>query len=219
MSLKADGAVLASRVLDPYPLRALEASLADLPSRPGLRLNGRLALYDLLTQDGIIGQLAAGAIGPDARPVRAVLFDKTAEANWRLGWHQDRTIAVVRKQEIEGFGPWSVKAGLVHVEPPFAFLERMVTLRVHLDPVGPDNAPLLIAPGSHRLGRIPVNQIEDVVAASGAQACLADAGDVWIYSTPIIHASDVAVRPWRRRVLQVDYSAEALPGGLEWLGV
>ena len=30
----------------------------------------------------------------------------------------------------------------------------MVTLRVHLDPVPATNAPLLIAPGSHKLGRI-----------------------------------------------------------------
>jgi hypothetical protein len=35
----------------------------------------------------------------------------------------------------------------------------------------------------------------------------------------ILHASEAARRPARRRVLQVDYAARDLPGALEWLGV
>jgi len=72
-----------------------------------------------------------------------------------LAWHQDRTIAVVRRKDIEGFGPWTVKSGWPHVAPPFELLAEMVTLRIHLDPVTEANAPLLIAPGSHRFGRVP----------------------------------------------------------------
>ena len=49
--------------------------------------------------------------------------------------------------------------------------------------------------------------------------CVAEAGDVWLYATPILHASEASHRPGHRRVLQVDYAAEELPGGLEWLGV
>ncbi len=106
-----------------------------------------------------------------------------------------------------------------HVEPPFELLTRMVTLRVHLDDVPATNAPLLIAPGSHAIGRVPVNMIGNVVRDHGIIPCLADAGDVWLYSTPIIHASEAAMVPARRRVLQVDYAAEALPDGLEWLEI
>jgi signal transduction histidine kinase len=46
--------------------------------------------------------------------------------------------------------------------------------------------------------------------------CLADAGDVWVYRTPILHASDRAANGRRRRVLQVDYSGDDLPDGLSW---
>lgn len=95
----------------------------------------------------------------------------------------------------------------------------MFTLRVHLDDVPATNAPLLIAPGSHRHGRVPVAEVEGVVTRCGTVACLALAGDVWVYSTPILHASEAAGNPVRRRVLQVDYSCDALPGGLEWLGL
>jgi hypothetical protein len=34
-----------------------------------------------------------------------------------------------------------------------------------------------------------------------------------------LHASEAAVVPSGRRVLQVDYAAEELPGGLRWLGL
>lgn len=40
-----------------------------------------------------------------------------------------------------------------------------------------------------------------------------------IYATPILHASEAATAPTSRRVLQVDFAAEALPHGLEWLGI
>ena len=95
----------------------------------------------------------------------------------------------------------------------------MVTLRVHLDDVPATNAPLLIAPGSHRYGRIQEQAVAAVVARCGIATCLAKAGDIWAYATPILHASSVATTPAHRRVLQVDFSADALPGGLEWLGI
>ncbi|WP_292230905.1 phytanoyl-CoA dioxygenase family protein [Brevundimonas sp.] len=201
-------------------LVALRAILTDLPTeQAGVRFQGLGQLGRFMAADGVIGSVAASVLGPNARPVRAVLFDKTATTNWSLGWHQDRTICVQRRVETGGFGPWSVKAGMQHVAPPSSILARMVTLRVHLDDVSADNAPLLIAPGSHLEGRVAVNAIDAVVRRHGTVACLAGAGDIWLYATLILHASDAATRPQRRRVLQLDYACEDLPGELEWLGV
>jgi len=201
-------------------LAALERTLDGVAkSRAGVRLTGLADLATLLAVAGPVGSVAAARLGTAAQPVRALLFDKSAEVNWALGWHQDRTIAVQARHEVEGFGPWTMKAGLQHVEPPFAIIERMVTLRIHLDAVPEDNAPLLIAPGSHRMGRIAEASMEATVAPCGSIACLAERGDVWAYATPILHASMAAVSPRRRRVLQVDYSADTLPGGLLWAGI
>jgi hypothetical protein len=200
-------------------LGQLEAVLAGIATgRAGVRLHKVLGLDTLIGADGPIGQLAVARLGSDARPVRAILFDKSPETNWALGWHQDRTIAVAERREVDGFGPWTVKQGMQHVAPPFELLAGMLTMRVHLDPVPADNAPLLIAPGSH-LARVSEDAIESVVAAHGVAPCLADAGDVWIYATPILHASEAAAQPGRRRVLQIDYAAADLPGGLAWLGI
>lgn len=186
------------------------------PERAGVRLHGIPGLAALLSP---IGALAAAHLGAAPRPVRAVLFDKTPGTNWALGWHQDRTVAVLERHDLPGWGPWSVKAEIQHVEPPFAVIERMATLRIHLDPVPADNAPLLIAPGSHRLGRVPERNIEAAVQRCGMMACLAERGDVWVYATPIIHASAASTGHAHRRVLQIDYAAQALPPPLEWLGI
>lgn len=123
------------------------------------------------------------------------------------------------RREVDGFGPWSRKHGALHVAPPYELLAGMLTLRVHLDPVPEANAPLLVAPGSHRLGRIKEADVPEVVSKCGVAMCLASAGDVWTYATPILHASDRASAPTHRRVLQVDYAVGDLPGGLQWLGV
>ena len=201
-------------------LGALEAALARVPSeRAGVRLHGIPDLAGIVSA-GALHAVAATRLGDAARPVRAILFDKTAATNWALGWHQDRTIVVRERVDLPGYGPWSVKAGLQHVEPPFAIIEGMMTLRVHLDDVPADNAPLLVARGSHRLGRIPEADIADTVARCGVATCLAMRGDVWAYATAILHASAAAAKVRaRRRVLQVDYSAGELPAPLAWLGV
>lgn len=201
-------------------LPGLLAALTDLPAeQAGVRISGLPGLRPYLAPGSSIGTVASRALGAEGKPVRAILFDKSERTNWSLAWHQDRTICVRERMEVDGFGPWSVKAGLHHVAPPFELLARMVTLRVHLDDVPAANAPLLIAPGSHRHGRVPVDEVEGVAAHYGTVNCLASAGDVWAYATPILHASEAASRPARRRVLQVDFSADSLPCGLEWLGV
>lgn len=209
-----------------YP-GALQPCLSDLlevlepigASAAGVRLHQVEGLGAFLEASGCIGAIASAVLGQGSRPVRAILFNKSPDTNWALGWHQDRTICVRERKDAPGFGPWTVKSGMVHVAPPIELLAGMVTLRAHLDDVPATNAPLIIAPGSHRLGRIPESQISAVVDACGTATCVANAGDVWLYSTPILHASDAASAPNRRRVLQVDYAAVPLPNGLEWLGV
>jgi hypothetical protein len=219
-TLMRDGAERHQAVLDRYVLDAVLSAVSQLPpDKAGKRLTGVSALNPFLAIDGVVGAIAGARLGPHAKPVRALLFDKTAQTNWKLGWHQDRTIAVRRRVEVPGYGPWSTKAGLQHVVPPFDLLAEMVTLRVHLDRADGDNAPLLIAPGSHRLGRVAQADIDSAVSKCGTFACLAEAGDIWLYATSILHASEAARSPGHRRVLQIDYSARDLAGGLDWLGV
>jgi hypothetical protein len=215
-----DGAAHFPDVLLASDLAALR-DLADrtVGARPGARLREASALEAVLATTGAVGALAARLTSPAARPVRAVMFDKTPDANWAVAWHQDRTLPVRARVEVEGFGPWSTKDGALHVAPPFEILARMVTLRIHLDPVDAANAPLRAALGSHRQGHVAAAEVAARVAEHTVIDCLAEAGDVWAYATPILHASDRAEPPRRRRVLQVDYADFDLSDGLAWAGL
>ena len=219
LTLETDGAVRYDRAALSILPQLIAIADSQPAERAGIRLHGVKELRTLLANYGILGALAAGQLGERCRPVRAILFDKTTATNWALGWHQDRTIVVCERIETPGFGPWTVKAGLIHVAPPPNLLAGMLTMRVHLDDVPDTNAPLLIAPGSHRVGRIGESEVDAIVERCGTTACLAEAGDVWLYATPILHASAAAYAPTRRRVLQVDFAAIDLPGTLEWLGI
>jgi hypothetical protein len=219
LTLDRDGAQLFPNLLSSDLLAGLETILSSRPPKPGVRIRGDPELSDWVSRKSPLGQLASTCLGAEAQPVRAILFDKNSDTNWALGWHQDRTVAVSERIEVEGYGNWTSKAGTAHVEPPFAVLERMITVRVHLDDVDSDNGPLLIVPGSHRLGRLIEAEIGSVVETGSSVACLARAGNVWVYARPILHASEASRRATKRRVLQIDFSAEHLPGGLRWAGI
>lgn len=188
-----------------------------VPAKPGSRsftVDGEIAR--LIAPDGALGQLAMRLAGGAARPVRVLFFDKSPGANWAVPWHQDRTIAVKSRRDVEDFGPWSVKAGVPHVEPPAKFLAAMVALRLHLDDCGAENGPLQAIRGSYRLGRLTDAGIKACVAAGEPVMLTAAAGDTVAMRGLTVHASARAERPAHRRVIHVDYAPDGLPGGLEW---
>lgn len=201
-------------------LDALGTALERWPDgQSGTRIAGDAVIGDLLGPASTIGALISEIFGKTAVPVRAVYFDKNETNNWVLGWHQDRTIAVKQRAEVSGFGPWTVKQGILHVQPPFSVIAAMRTIRIHLDAVPHDNAPLLIASGSHKLGQVAAEKCAEAAMSLPVSACLAEPGDIWVYHTAILHASERSKRVRRRRVLQVDFAAEPLSHPLEWLGV
>lgn len=211
-AFRRDGALRLPGLFDAAGLERLRALAVE---GPGVRLQDP-ALPELI---GPATAAASDLLEGAALPVRAVLFDKTADANWAVAWRQDRTIPVRERIEASGFGSWSRKDGILHVAPPVSVLERMATLRIHIDPVGPDNAPLRAALGTHGIGLVPAGEAAETAGRMTQIVCLAEPGDVWAYSTPILHASDRAARPGRRRVLQVDFAVDDLPHGLAWTGV
>lgn len=162
--------------------------------------------------------LVEPVLGPECFVVRGILFDKTPAANWKVAWHQDLTIAVREPRDAPGFGPWSEKAGIPHVQPPVEVLERMLTVRVHLDPCGPDNGPVQVLPGSHAQGRLSVETITRMRDAGEPVPCTCARGGALVMRPALLHASSPATRPGHRRVVHLEFAADALPHGLQWHG-
>jgi hypothetical protein len=186
-------------------------------SRPGARsFSAAPAVRTLIDAGGALAIVANELMGAETRAVRVLYFDKTPDMNWAVPWHQDRTIAVANRIDAPGFAPWSLKAGVHHVEPPEAILASIVSLRLHLDDCGPDNGPLMAVRGSFQLGRVPAPQIKAHVEQGSIQICCANAGDLVAMRGLTIHASERAARPGHRRVLHVDFNTASLPVGLEW---
>ena len=118
----------------------------------------------------------------DAFAVRGLLFDKLPQANWGLPWHQDLSIAVRERRETPGFGPWSVKDGVTHVQPPEAIMAGMLAVRVHLDDADRSNGALRVIGGSHTNGRLSAGAIATFVASGKAVSIDAPAGSAASYA-------------------------------------
>jgi ectoine hydroxylase-related dioxygenase (phytanoyl-CoA dioxygenase family) len=162
--------------------------------------------------------LVEPVLGPGCFVVRGILFDKTPGANWKVAWHQDLTVAVRVQVEAPGFGPWSEKAGIPHVQPPPAVLERMLTVRVHLDDCGRENGPVQVIPGSHAHGRLAADEVARWREDHEPVLCTSPRGGALVMRPMILHASSPATRPGHRRVVHLEFAADELPHGLEWHG-
>lgn len=152
----------------------------------------------------------------ESQPVRAIYFDKTPESNWMVAWHQDLTLAVLTKIEVPGFGPWSIKDGVAHVQPPAHLLEEMLTVRLHLDDCDQSNGALRVIPGSHRSGRLSAEAIEKLRSEEPALSCCVAAGDALLMRPLLLHSSGRSQTSSHRRVVHIEYASFALPRGLEW---
>jgi len=172
-----------------------------------------------LAQHSALRKLVEPVLGKSARVVRAIFFDKIPQANWKVPWHQDVTIAVLAKKAVVGFSSWSIKEGVVHVQPPINILENMLTLRLHLDDCPMEHGALSVLPGSHRQGRLTREQIGKLRANQVVVGCPAKPGDVLMMRPLLLHASSAANTThvdWHRRVIHLEYAGMPLPGGLEW---
>ncbi len=207
-------------------IRAIEE--AGENSTPDQGVRRRVAVYAIRNLVEVVPSIRDVVRSPEMRAliepvlgnrsfmVRGLLFDKTPEANWKVAYHQDLTIAVRERAEMEGFGRWSIKAGVVHVQPPIDILVRMLIIRLHLDKCNLENAALRVIPGSHAHGRLSEAEIEHWKNSNPEMVCNMNPGGVVAMRPLLLHASSEASTPLHRRVIHLEFSADKLPGPLDW---
>jgi hypothetical protein len=219
-SIAVDGFSLVEGLLSGAEVDALVAYVEDGVTAEERR-GGIRNLLDLPRMRELAGCSAVrrevdAVLGAGARAVRGILFDKTEAANWKVPWHQDVTIAVSNRLEVEGFGPWSLKAGVLHVQPPAAVLERMISVRLHLDDCPAENGALRVVPGSHLDGKLDERNIQTLAEKSDAVTCAVGRGGALLMRPLLLHASSASSKPGHRRVLHFDYAVADLPSGMGW---
>jgi len=218
--LERDGFSIVRSVLDADAVAELLALLEPMmkgnPSAGTRALAHKVPRIRALAKSHDIRSLIEPVLGPQARMIRSVLFTKDRETNWQVAWHQDLSIAVQEKAETEGYACWSTKDKLVHVQPPVAVLERMVTVRLHLDAANEGNGALLVSPGSHRFGRVPASEAAALAQRNGKKLCAVEPGDALLFRPLVLHASRKAVSDIPRRVIHLEFAGIALPKPLMW---
>ena len=218
-SLERDGFVLIPNVLNDDVVDRLIISLeAEHKNNHAIRnLLQVVPEVRQLVESATVRALVEPVLCPAAFAARGLFFDKTPEANWKVPWHQDLTIAVRSRIEAPGFGPWSVKSGVHHVQPPTEILEPMVTVRLNLDDCTEQNGPLRVLPESHRFGKLTPGAIRELRDRTSAVSCVAKRGGALLMRPLLLHASSRALSPYHRRIIHLEFAAELLPEGLEWL--
>jgi ectoine hydroxylase-related dioxygenase (phytanoyl-CoA dioxygenase family) len=162
-----------------------------------------------------VREIIETVLGPRCFAVRGIFFNKTRSSNWKVVWHQDLTIAVRERREVDGFGPWTVKAGVLHVQPPAEIMGGILAIRLHLDESGHDNGPLRVIAGSHREGRLSAKQIGSWEKQNSV-TCTVPKGGALLMRPLLLHASSACTNPKSRRVIHLEFAAAELPRGLEW---
>lgn len=87
-------------------------------SRAGKRNLMSLDLIAAMASTRRLATICQELTGTNLVPYKATLFNKTGKANWLVAWHQDTALPIERDVRSEGWGPSSVKDGVIYSHAP-----------------------------------------------------------------------------------------------------
>lgn len=146
--------------------------------------------------------------------VKSIYFDKPEKSNWYVAYHQDLTISVDKKVELENFGPWTTKQNQFAVQPPLHILENIFTIRIHLDDTDENNGALKVVPQSHSKGIYRSETINWDIETE--DICYVEKGGIMIMKPLLLHGSNRTTNGKKRRVIHIEFSDKELPEELNW---
>lgn len=186
---------------------------------------GEASLGNLLNRSDVVGNMAfdpvtlnlvKGIIGEEAIPVTAFFLNKTKHNNWALPWHQDIKVAVDAFVEAEGYSGWTNESGIIHVVPPWRFLDRMLSVRFNLDDSDDENGGLQVLPCTHQEGLLSNEALAYKVNMIAPVQCASPAGSITLLKALTLHRSEASRTLRNRRILQIEYCGEQLHDNLKF---
>lgn len=170
------------------------------------------ALQKIVLNDTIRNLL--NHFGKNYQLIKSIYFDKPPKANWLVAWHQDLTISIKEKLEMQGFKNWLPKSTYFSVEPPQPYLDNIITFRIHLDDCTQENGALRVLPQTHQKIQ-KQNDLPHKIFDS-VQTCEAQKGDILAMKPLIWHSSRRTENDAKRRIIHLEFSNLDLPEKLEW---
>jgi hypothetical protein len=217
-----DGFAIIDDVYSPEEVDAMAAAIEGL-SQPNADKNstglfairrlliGLPGLKQLIFSDAL-RSIIDETFGDGYFLVKSIYFDKPDHFNWFVAWHQDLTINIKDKREVDGFGKWTKKSDEVAVRPPIEILRDNFTIRVHLDDTDATNGALKVIPGAAHI----IHRPESIQTGKSPIICSVKSGGVMLMSPLLLHSSNRTTSGRRRRVIHLEFSKANLPGGLIW---
>jgi ectoine hydroxylase-related dioxygenase (phytanoyl-CoA dioxygenase family) len=153
-------------------------------------------------------------MGSDYFIVKSIYFDKPEQSNWFVAYHQDLTISVDKKIELENYGPWTIKQDQFAVQPPLEVLNNIFTIRIHLDDTDENNGALKVIPKSHLKGICRPETID--LTKEKEAICEVNKGGIMIMRPLLLHSSSRTTNNAKRRVIHIEFSNTELVNGLNW---
>ena len=184
-------------------LFAIRQFLKEVPGIIELILNDKFKL------------LIQSLFGPDYFIVKSIYFDKPENSNWFVSYHQDLTISVDRRVELDGYSKWTVKQDQFAVQPPLDILKNIYTVRIHLDDTDENNGALKVVPGSHLKG---IYRAEDIDWSNETEhVCNVPKGGIMIMRPLLLHSSSRSTNNNKRRVIHIEFCNQELQEELKWV--
>ena len=184
-------------------LFAIRQFLKEVPGIIELILNDKFKL------------LIHSLFGSDHFIVKSIYFDKPEHANWFVSYHQDLTISVDRRVELDGYNKWTVKQNQFAVQPPLDILKNIYTVRIHLDDTDENNGALKVVSGSHLKG---IYRPEDIDWSNETEhICNVPKGGIMIMRPLLLHSSTRSINNTKRRVIHIEFCNQELQEELKWV--
>ncbi|MEO6454716.1 MAG: phytanoyl-CoA dioxygenase family protein [Ginsengibacter sp.] len=183
-------------------LFAIRQFIKEVPETFNLIFNSRL------------NSIISPVFGDDYFVTKSIYFDKPEQSNWFVAYHQDLTISVDKKLDVEGFGSWTVKQNQFAVQPPLDILESNFTIRIHLDDTDENNGALKVILKSHLKGIIRPETIDWIKETE--TVCNVRKGGIMIMKPLLLHASNRTTNNKKRRVIHIEFSNRSLIDTLQW---
>lgn len=155
------------------------------------------------------------SIDENAFMSKAIYFDKPADSNWYVTWHQDIPINVDKKMSLKGYSGWTNKEGVISVRPPEEVSKSIFTIRIHLDDTNDKNGALKVIPGSQNKV-LSQQEIELITENSIPKICDVPAGGIQLMKPLTLHASTKSTSQKRRRVIHLEFTSYELPDTIKW---
>lgn len=147
--------------------------------------------------------------------IKSIYFDKPEQSNWFVSYHQDLTVSVDKKTELDGYGMWTVKQGQFAVQPPLTILKEICTIRIHLDDTDEENGALKVVPGSHLKGIYRAGDIDWTKETE--EVCKVAKGGVMVMKPLLLHSSSRTTNHKKRRVIHIEFCNQELHEELQWV--